>query len=89
MAFEHRQNRGSMFRNDRKEREEQPDFTGDGKIMLPGMDKPVDVWISAWMNAPEGGKKGYFSLAFNEKKPKGDSSPVRPPSSDFDNDIPF
>lgn len=67
MAFEHKDGSGSLFENDRKERDSQPDWTGSAKI------DGKDYWIAAWEN--EGRKGLYFSLKFTLK----DEEPVRRP----------
>ncbi len=86
MAFEHKDNRGSIFRNDRKELESHPDHTGDGKILCPHCNKTFLVWISAWVNDLKNSSGRYFSLSFKEKEDK----PATPPTQqDFDEDIPF
>lgn len=56
MAFEQKDNSGALFRNDRRERETQPEFTGKGLI------DGVEHYISAWVKEGKGGK--FFSLAF-------------------------
>ena len=48
-----------MFRNDRKEKETQPDWRGDIKINGTLME------ISSWWNE----EKGFHSLSITEKKP--------------------
>lgn len=83
MAFEHKDNTGSLFRNDRREKETHPTHTGQGKI------DGVDYWISAWVKEANGLK--FFSMAF---KPKDGQQPrSRQPGEDDDlgddGDIPF
>lgn len=80
MAFEHKSNSGSIFRNDRKERESQPDHRGDCKV------NGDDYWISAWVNETNNGTK-YFSLKFEPKERKAPTKTNSPP--DFDPDVPF
>lgn len=56
MAFEHRDNSGSLFRNEKKSHDAQPNATGEAKI------GGVMYRISAWTKE---GKKGKFqSLSF-------------------------
>jgi hypothetical protein len=49
--YKHKTNRGSMFENDRKTKDTQPDFTGsidvEGRI----------YWLHAWKDMTSGGKK--------------------------------
>lgn len=49
--YKNKQNHGSMFENDRKEKETQPDFRGD--IDING----VTYWISGWKAMTSNGKK--------------------------------
>lgn len=84
MAFTHKPNSGSLFRNQRKETETQPDHTGncdiEGKLFR----------ISAWVNTSGAGTK-YFSLKFTPADQIG--QPARTPNMDpedfADDDIPF
>lgn len=62
MAYETRDNSGSIFRNENKESENHPN--GQGKCMVGG----VMYYISAWVKTDKNGHK-WQSLAF---KPVGD-----------------
>ena len=53
-------NRGVLFRNDKKESEKHPDFTGS--IDVDG----VDHYLSAWVKESKQGKK-FFSLSVKAK----------------------
>ena len=58
-----RDNGGSMWKNDRKEKPTHPDFTGS--VTIAGK----DYWLSGWLRqAPSGNR--YTSLAFKAKAPK-------------------
>ena len=59
MAYEHKDNSGSLFKNDRKERDTQPDYKGSAKI------DGVEYWMSAWVKDGGGGK--FFSIAMTPK----------------------
>lgn len=61
MAYEQRNDSGSLFRNDKKERENHPDFKGSARV------GGKDYWVSGWTKAPREGKKGFLSLAFEPK----------------------
>lgn len=96
MAFEVKDNSGSMFPNDRKESANHPD--AKGSCMIDG----VEYWISGWNKKTQEGKN-WRSLAFTRKdaKPQREESGYRKPSQDAakarqlarpperDDDIPF
>ena len=75
MAYEHKENKGSIFKNEKKEKETHPDYTGQANV------NGTIYNVSAWINESKTGKK-YFGLAFSIPKPK-DSKPL---SKD---DLPF
>ena len=76
MAYEQRENSGSIFKNDDKKSDNHPDATGSALI------GGVEYWISGWWKASEG-KKPFFSLSFtpkNEQQTESrDTSPEPPP----------
>lgn len=81
MTFEHKPNRGSLFRNDKKEKDTHPD--SQGSALIGG----VEYWISAWRNA-EPGKKVYWSLSFQEKDQKRDVTAGHVPPDLSDDPLP-
>lgn len=77
-------NRGALFKNQRKESENHPDYTGS--INVNGN----DYWLSAWVKKDRNDKT-YMSLSVKEKEAKPgrakvETSPKRVP---FDDEIPF
>ncbi len=54
-------NRGALFRNDRKEQETHSDY--NGTINIEGR----EFWLNAWLKESKGGKK-YFSLSVKPKE---------------------
>lgn len=60
MAYEQRDNSGTMFVNDRKEKDTHPDRTGTA--MIDG----VMYYVSGWIK--QGNKGPFLSLAFKRKE---------------------
>lgn len=71
MAFEQRNNSGSLFKNDRKQQDNHPDYKGSA--MIDG----VEYWFDAWIKTAQTGKNAgqkYMSASF---KPKEQQEPSR------------
>jgi len=82
MAYEKKPGQFSLFRNEKKENENQPDYKGDG------MDNNgEECWISAWVKKPEG-KKPFFSIVIQPKEKKP-AAKVYSPELEPENDLPF
>jgi len=83
MAYTQKDNSGALFKNDKKETDKHPDYTGT--VVING----VDMWVSAWVNTAETGRK-YMSLNF-QKKESPAQRPAKQPARgrDEDDDIPF
>ena len=89
MAYEQRDGQGSLFKNDRKEQENHPDYKGSLKI------DAREYWVSGWKKS--GSKGSFLSLAIQPKdkqaaKPAPSRQVVAPKvtaGSDLDEDIPF
>ena len=86
MAYEVKEKRGSLWKNDKKATDNHPDKTGSFK--LNGKMYNIAVWED---QKSKDGSKPYDSVSVSEWKPKGDSGSVTtstPPV--FDNeDMPF
>ena len=76
-------NRGSIWKNEKKETEKHPDFTGSLNV------EGVEYWVSAWKRKPDASAKAP-ALSFSIKPkdaPKQQHAPAQ--TVDFDDDIPF
>ena len=81
MAYEQRNNSGTLGRNKNKEKDTHPSHKGSAVI------DGVDYWVSGWVK--ENGSTGekFFSLSF---QPKEAAQPARhQTAATFDDDIPF
>lgn len=65
MAFEIKNNTGSIFKNDKKEKDTQPDMTGQALI------NGVPHWVSAWKRTSQGGVD-YIAFEVTKKEVKND-----------------
>jgi len=68
MAYEHKENKGSIFTNEKKEKDTHPDYTGQANV------NGTVYNVSAWINESKTGKK-YFGLAFSIPKSKDEELP--------------
>lgn len=90
MAFEHKPNEGSLFRNERKETDNHPDHNGSCKVTCPHCGATTEFWLAAWVNQMKTKAGKYFNLRFNPKNDQPVSKPAsQPKPEDFDDDIPF
>lgn len=84
MAYELKDMNFSFFKNNKKEKDTHPDFTGEIKI------NGEIFWISAWQKQDKNGSP-YFSGAIKKKdfssaKPKPAQNTMR---DDMEDEIPF
>ena len=82
--YETKPNSGSLFKNEKKESDNHPDYTGSALI------DGTDYWMNAWLKSSESGRK-WMSFSF---KPKEEAKPSKPASKpqrleDMDSDTPF
>ena len=86
MSYEQNDNSGTLFRNDRKESENHPDYTGTCKV------QGREYYMSAWLRESKGGKK-FLRFSFRPKLAPGGRPPTggeNDPRPDYDeSDIPF
>jgi len=98
MAEYSNENRGAIWRNEKKELDTHPDFTGSLNV------NGVDYWVNAWKRKSDANEKApalSFSIKEKEsaiKKPiqntysHNNAGTTLPPTKDFDSfddDIPF
>jgi hypothetical protein len=83
MAYEMKNNTGSLWRNLKKEEETHADYTGS--VMIDG----VEYWQSGYLKESKDGKK-YFYQTFKAKNAPREL-PKQVPTRDVpdDSDIPF
>jgi len=78
-------NRGSIWKNEKKETEKHPDFTGSLNV------EGVEYWVSAWKRKPDASVKApalSFSIKIKDAQ-KQQHIPAQTVATDFDDDIPF
>lgn len=79
MAYEMKPESGSLFKNERKEKDTHADYRGD--CVVDGQ----AYYMDAWVNTSKNGKK-YLSVKF---KAKGEKQVEAPAFDDADSDLPF
>ena len=87
--FEKRDNSGRLFKNEKKQTDNQPSFTGNCTV------NGKDMRISAWIKEGQNGK--FFSLSFQEPwqpaqepdKANGYIKDNKPLNDYLDEDLPF
>lgn len=83
MAYEQKDNAGSLFKNDKMKNEKSPQYTGTVKI------DGVEYYQSAWVQETKDGRK-YFSQKFTRKDAPAEKPKQEAKSYDLDDDaIPF
>lgn len=82
MAYEQRDNSGSMFKNNRKENEKHADMTGD--IMVDGK----LYWLNGWRKIDKNGNP-WYSCSVRPKEARQGQSSQQQGRSVPDDEIPF
>lgn len=80
--FQHKPDSGSLFKNDRREKDTHPH--AKGSALIGG----VEYWVSAWTNEGKNGK--YQSLKFSRKDENTAPNPQGQAGDGFEDlDVPF
>lgn len=78
--------RGAIWKNGRKERDTQPDFTGGATV------DGVEYWVSAWKREPGANPAApALRFSFRRKQPVMEAPPpaAHAQLAELDDDIPF
>jgi len=89
-------NRGALFRNEKKQKDTHPDYTGS--LNVGG----VEFFLDAWLKTAASGRK-FMSVSVKQKDKQPEAAPSTPPPStppkrqappaqgfdDMDDDLPF
>ena len=81
-------NRGSIWKNEKKEKDTHPDFTGSLNV------EGKEYWVSAWKRKPDASEKApplSFSIKPKEdakEAPKAAAKPAKDVAK-FDDDLPW
>lgn len=80
-------NKGILSKNDRREKETHPEYTGTLNV------EGVDYWVSGWVKERKDGSGKFFSLSVKRKEhrvgPTYDGNPAVPLAQTLNDEIPF
>jgi hypothetical protein len=82
MAYEMKPDTGSLFKNDRREKDTHANARGSALI------GGVEYWVDAWTNETQSGDK-YQSLKFKRKDAPAQAYGQQAAPADDDSDVPF
>ena len=82
MAYEMLDNSGSLWVNDRKEKESHPDRTGSIKI------DGVEYWVSGWLKKTDDGRR-WLSLSVKRKDEPAGTNAASSAAEVDDDECPF
>lgn len=83
MSYQQKDNSGSLFKNDKKESPNHPDYKGS--CMVNG----VECWMDAWSKPKKDGQGRWLSFSFKPKQQPQKSQPRQPARRDDASEIPF
>jgi uncharacterized protein (DUF736 family) len=82
MAYEQKDNSGSLFKNDRMTSDKSPEYKGT--VLIDG----VEYWQSAWVKTTKDGRK-FFSQSFNRKDAAPAATQRAADPVEMSDDVPF
>jgi len=85
MAYEIRDNTGSLHANEKREKDTHPNAKGDARLICPHCNKSSDWWLDAWNKVAQTGKK-WMSLSIKPKEKRAEQAAA--PAEDGDS-LPF
>lgn len=83
MAYEQKDNSGSLFKNDKREKDSHPH--AKGSALIDG----VEYWVSAWTKEGQKGKFQSLSFQRKEQRQAAPQQASRPAPQELDDEIPF
>lgn len=81
MAYEQKNDTGSLFKNKDKKSNNHPDYNGSALI------DDVEYWMSAWLKTSDKGTK-WMSFSFKPKEEQA-APPEASKAPELDDEIPF